>query len=71
MVCANCKNWVLIPVQGHDRQDAAMDKLGFRNCLADKSKEASAKFIHGTATACEKFNVEVRGVPLDELTKEK
>lgn len=55
MTCSTCKHWQTIPVQGNERSEPAMIKLGYRNCLADKSNVRAVRYWHGEAKGCDKY----------------
>lgn len=55
--CKTCKHWQTIPVQGNERSEPAMIKMGYRNCEADKSVVGSGRYLHGEAKGCDKWTM--------------
>ena len=60
MTCSNCKNWGIRSTQGSAQHDQAMSRMGYKNCLADKSSLGAARFVGGWTPKCEKFEEDVK-----------
>lgn len=56
MTCSNCTHWKLRtdpPTNG----DNAMVQQNYRNCLSDNRRYSIARYVHGDAAKCAKFEV--------------
>ena len=60
MTCSNCKNWGLKSAQGSAQHDQAMSRMGYKNCLVDKSSLGAGRFVHGQQQKCDKFEEDVK-----------
>lgn len=57
MNCANCIKWGIRSTQGSARHDQEMKRLGYQQCLNDKTHEGVGRFVHGTQPKCAEFEV--------------
>lgn len=43
--CETCKFWQPVPTNNSDKIDRDMERLGYRNCLNDRSAFAFGRFV--------------------------